>query len=129
MYPNVPPPTCRAGVAGELRVIQQIERLDANLELALTVDVEPANDTRIDVCHSRSTELIPMRVAEMRRNDRRWVLGCRVGWLDRIGEGCRVEPGHAAGDSTITGRAVVAAELVVRFNEIGVQRVARRIDR
>src|SRR6202042_3995166 len=59
----------RAGIAGELGMIQQIERLDANLELALMVDVEPANATRIDVCHSRSTELIPMRVAEMRRND------------------------------------------------------------
>ena len=110
-------------------MIQQIERLDANLELALMVDVEPANDTRIDVGHARSTELIPMRVAEMRRNDRRWVLGCRVGWLDWISEGCRVEPGHAAGDSFITGCAVVASELAVRLNEIGVQRVARRIDR
>ena len=110
-------------------MIQQIERLDANLELALMVDVEPANDTRIDVCHSRSTELIPMRVAEMRRNDRRWVLGCCVGRLDRISEGCRVEPGHAARDSTSTGCAVVTAELAVRLNEIGVQRVAGRIDR
>jgi len=110
-------------------VVQQIERLNADLELALAVDVEPANDTRIDVCHARTAEFVPMRIAKVRRNDRRWVLSCRVGRLNRIGEGCRVEPGHTAGDSTTTGRAVAAAELVVRLNEIGVQRVARRIDR
>src|SRR5277367_5651701 len=102
-------------VAGELRVIQQIERLDANLELALTPDVEAAEDARVDVCDSRAAEFVTMRVPEVGLGST-----ARLNWFS---EGSRVKPRLATADRVVAWRAVVAAELVVGCDEIGVLRV------
>jgi hypothetical protein len=75
------------GAGSELRVIQQIERLDANLKLALTFDVEPAEDACVDVGDSRAAELVSVRVAEVRRQDCSGGLASSVRRLNRIGEG------------------------------------------
>jgi hypothetical protein len=52
-----------------LRMVQKIERLDANLELAFAPDMEAAEDTRVDGVDSRATELIAVRVAEVGSNN------------------------------------------------------------
>ena len=90
MYPKV----CAAadvryvGIADELRVVERVEGLDPNLELALTVDLEAAKDACVDIGDARSAEFVAAGVAEVRRDDAggrlrrrcRWV---RPGWRRR----------------------------------------------
>src|ERR1035437_825221 len=59
------------GRAGKNCVVQQIEGLDANLELALAMDVEPAKDAGVDIGNAGSTELVAVSVAEALRDDLR----------------------------------------------------------
>jgi hypothetical protein len=59
------------GSSVELRVIQQIEGLEAQLDGGLAVDVEGAEQACIEGRDSGTAELISVRVAKVRRNDRR----------------------------------------------------------
>ncbi len=118
---------CCIGVAKQ-RVIGYVEALDANLELALAIQVESPEHAYVSIRLSRSAELIAVGVREDRRDDRRLCLGRCVRWLGLVGEGCRVEPGLAARYRRVAGRAVVAANLLVRRNEFGVQRVAGGVE-
>jgi hypothetical protein len=53
-------------IGDKLWVVQQVECLDTNLELALTKDVEASEDARVDIGNTGSTELVAMRRAEAR---------------------------------------------------------------
>ena len=62
-------------------MIQQIEGLNSDLELALLVDVESAGEASVDLRNARSTELITMRVAEVRSHNAARRRRCTVSWL------------------------------------------------
>ena len=47
-------------------MIQHVECFEADLKLALAVDVEPAEDTNVHHCLPWTAELVAMRVAEDR---------------------------------------------------------------
>ena len=83
------------GIADEFRVVEQVERLDANLEVAFTVDLEAARDACVDVGNARSAEFVAASVAKDWRDharghraidvtrERGWCIGARQGWRRR----------------------------------------------
>lgn len=110
----------RVGTACELGVVEQIERLDTNLELAFAPDVKAAEDACVHSSHPWTAELVAVGVAEMRLS-----VASR---LDRVGKRNGVKPGLTAADRVVAWRAVMAAKLVVGRNEIGIERIAGRVE-
>src|ERR1700744_6193723 len=62
---------CRIRVGVQNRMVQYVERFNANLELALSPHMESAKDAGIHVGHAGAAELIAMCIAKARSNDRR----------------------------------------------------------
>ena len=50
-------------------MIQQIESLHSDLELALAINMEATEDAGVDVSDTWSTELVAVSVAEVRRQN------------------------------------------------------------
>ena len=65
------PPYSDVGIADEFRMVDHIERFDANLELAFTVELEAARDACVDVGNTRSAEFIAAGIAKVRRDHAR----------------------------------------------------------
>src|SRR5580700_7414397 len=59
----------RARIAVQQRVVGDVERLEANLELALVVNGEGTEETRVRIGDARSAEFVAVGGAEDRRSD------------------------------------------------------------
>lgn len=110
---------CRVWVGDQLWMVQQVEGLDANLELTLAKEVETTEDACVEIGYAGSTELIASGVTEARSTVRvrSWV-----------GKTCRIKPGVATVNGGIAWCAVVPSKLSIRFNQIGILRIAWRVD-
>src|SRR5271154_1010882 len=97
---------------GQNRVIEYVERLEANLESRLLIYVECAEDAGVDVGLSGPAERVAGKIAEGRRSNLRGRLEFVVGGLHGVGEGLWIEPCLAAGNSGVVRSPVVAAQLV-----------------
>jgi len=115
----------RIWVGGQLRIIEQVEGLNANLKLALSIYLESTEDACIHIRDTRPAKLITVGVSEVRCDDR---LTGGISGFDRVSKGGRVEPRLATGDRCRTTRGSgMAPELMVRSDQIGILCIAGRV--
>src|SRR5579875_2188522 len=99
------------------RVIQHIEGLRPELELALLVDMESTEQAGVDLRNARSTKLIAVRIAQVRSDNGARRCRCTVCRLVRVCKRRRIEPGVPARDRRATATRV-ATQLTIRFDQV-----------
>ncbi len=119
----------------ELGVVEKVERLHANLELTLLIDMESTEDAGVDKSRTRSAELVAVGIAEVRSDHAGRLAavdvvrcgGDGVVRFGRVRERRGIEPWSAPADRT-AGALGVAAELSIGLDQIRVESVARSVE-